>query len=420
MNSTAEISPYVDHNGNLVVERIRKDFPILNQRINDKPLVYFDNAASTQKPKVVIDSISNYYQTMNANIHRGIHTLAERATVAYEDTRISLQKFINASSSEQIIFTRGATEAINLIASTYGVQNIAQGDCILVSAMEHHSNIVPWQILAARVGAQVKIIPINDSGELILEAYQALLNEKVKLVAVNHVSNTLGTINPIETITELAHKVGAVVVIDGAQSVSHLDIDVQALDIDFFVLSSHKFYGPTGIGALYGKKHLLEQMPPYHGGGEMIKEVTYEGFSINELPYKFEAGTPNIADTVALKSAIDYINFLSKDKIRTHENHLLNYATSLLTAIDGLKIIGTAKEKVSVISFVIEGVHHQDIGILLDQKGIALRTGHHCTQPLMGRFGISGTSRASFAVYNTIEEIDIMVDALKNAIKMLR
>ncbi|TAH27772.1 MAG: cysteine desulfurase [Cytophagales bacterium] len=414
------MSPYVDHNGNLVVERIRKDFPILNQRINDKPLVYFDNAASTQKPKVVIDSISNYYQTMNANIHRGIHTLAERATVAYEDTRISLQKFINASSSEQIIFTRGATEAINLIASTYGVQNIAQGDCILVSAMEHHSNIVPWQILAARVGAQVKIIPINDSGELILEAYQALLNEKVKLVAVNHVSNTLGTINPIETITELAHKVGAVVVIDGAQSVSHLDIDVQALDIDFFVLSSHKFYGPTGIGALYGKKHLLEQMPPYHGGGEMIKEVTYEGFSINELPYKFEAGTPNIADTVALKSAIDYINFLSKDKIRTHENHLLNYATSLLTAIDGLKIIGTAKEKVSVISFVIEGVHHQDIGILLDQKGIALRTGHHCTQPLMGRFGISGTSRASFAVYNTIEEIDIMVDALKNAIKMLR
>lgn len=419
METILDTSAYISDIGKLDVSRIRADFPILREKINGKSLVYFDNAATTQKPLAVINSLVSYYQTTNANIHRGIHTLAERATAAYEDTRRTLQHFINAETPEQIIFTRGTTESINLVASTYGTEFIGSGDIILVSAMEHHSNMVPWHMLAKSKGAIVEIIPMNDAGELIMEEYESMLTERVKLVAVNHVSNTLGTINPIKEMVAMAHKVGAVVLVDGAQSASHLDLDVQDLDADFYALSSHKFYGPTGIGALYGKKTLLEAMPPYQGGGEMIGEVTYDGFTVNHLPYKFEAGTPNIADTIALKAAMDYIQVISKEKIREHENQLLQYATGLLSEIKGLRIIGTAKNKVSVASFVIEGIHHQDLGILLDQDGIAIRTGHHCTQPLMGRYGIPGTARASFAMYNTMEEIDLMMTSLKKAIKML-
>lgn len=415
-----DIESYTTPQGDLDVIKVRSDFPVLNQLVNGKPLIYLDNAATTQKPKQVIDSIVNYYQYANANIHRGIHTLAERATAEYEASRKSLSAFINSPSPEQVIFTRGTTESINLVAFTYGKSVLKPGDELLVSALEHHSNLVPWLMIAKETGAVVKIIPMNDEGELLMEDYQKLLSEKVKIVAVNHVSNSLGTINPIKQMIAMAHGIGAVVVVDGAQSVSHLDIDVQDLDADFYALSSHKFYGPTGIGALYGKRGLLENMPPYQGGGEMIKDVFYDSFTVNELPYKFEAGTPNIADTVALKAAIDYIQHISKEKIRTHENILLSHATKLLLEIDGLKIIGQAKEKVSVISFVIDGVHHQDIGILLDQEGIAVRTGHHCTQPLMQRCGIAGTSRASFAMYNTLEEIDQLQFGLKKVLKMLR
>lgn len=421
MNSLInDTAPYINPQGNLDVQKVRLDFPVLDQLVNGKPLIYLDNAATTQKPKQVIESIVKYYQYANANIHRGIHTLAERATAEYEDTRKSLSAFINSPSPEQVIFTRGTTESINLVAFTYGKSVLKPGDEILVSALEHHSNLVPWLMIAKETGAVVKVIPMNDEGELLMDAYQSLLSEKVKIVAVNHVSNSLGTINPIKHMIALAHKIGAVVVVDGAQSVSHLDIDVQDMDADFYALSSHKFYGPTGIGALYGKRMLLENMPPYQGGGEMIKDVFYDRFTVNELPYKFEAGTPNIADTVALKAAIDYINIISKEKIRAHENILLAHATKLLLEIDGLKIIGQAKEKVSVISFVIEGVHHQDIGILLDQEGIAVRTGHHCTQPLMQLCGLSGTARASFAMYNTLEEIDQLQWGLKKVLKMLR
>lgn len=402
------------------VEKIRKDFPILHQDINGKPLVYFDNAATTQKPISVIEVFNTYYSKFNANIHRGIHTLAEKATAEFESTRNIVKDFIHAKFREEIIFTGGTTESINLVASTYGRQNIKAGDEILVSAMEHHSNMVPWMMLAAEKGAKLVIIPINDQGEIILEEYQKLLSEKTKIVSVVHVSNSLGSINPIEDIIKMAHQKGAIVVIDGAQSSSHLDIDVQKLDIDFFAFSGHKVYGPTGIGVLYGKKELLEAMPPYQGGGEMIGEVTYEGFTVNELPYKFEAGTPNIADTVALKYAIEYINKLGKDNIRNHENELLSYAQNRLSEIPGIRFIGTAKNKVSILSFVIEDIHHQDIGIILDQNGIAIRTGHHCTQPLMKRFGISGTSRASFALYNTMEEVDKLAEGMKKVIKMFR
>jgi len=402
------------------IAKIRKDFPILHQEINGKPLVYFDNAATTQKPTVVINAITKYYSENNANIHRGIHTLAERATSDFEATRNSVKNFINASSRQEIIFTKGTTESINLVAATFGRQNIKKGDEILISSMEHHSNIVPWHILAKESGAIVKIIPINDNGELILEEYEKLLSPKTKLVSVVHVSNALGTINPIKKITDLAHQHGAKVLVDGAQSSSHIDIDVQALDIDFFALSGHKVYGPTGVGILYGKKSLLESMPPYQGGGEMIGEVTFEGFTVNELPYKFEAGTPNIADVIALKCALDYIQTIGKAVIREHENELLSYATNSIKNIEGIRLIGTAKEKVSILSFVTEGIHHQDLGILLDQRGIAIRTGHHCTQPLMNRFNITGTSRASFSIYNTKEEVDLFIEGVNKAVKMLR
>ncbi len=403
----------------LDVYAIRQQFPILTREVKGKQLVYFDNAATSQKPQAVIDALLNYYTNYNANVHRGIHTLAEEATMAMERTRDAAQEFINAGSREQIIFTRGTTEGINLVAYTWGRQNIKAGDEIIISSLEHHSNIVPWQILCEEQGASIKVIPVNDKGELLIDEYKKLLNLKTKLVAVNQASNALGTINPVREIIDAAHKVGAVVLIDGAQSTVHLDIDVQEMDCDFFAFSSHKMYGPTGVGVLYGKKELLETMPPFQGGGEMIKEVTFEKTTYNDLPYKYEAGTPNIADIIAFKAAIDFINGIGKHNVKKYEDELLQYATEQLKEIPRLRIIGEAKEKVSVISFIVEGLHPQDIGILLDNRGIAVRTGHHCTQPLMNCFGIPGTVRASFAMYNTKEEIDELVIGLQKAIKML-
>ncbi|MDO1445274.1 cysteine desulfurase [Rhodocytophaga aerolata] len=402
------------------VLEIRKDFPILNQTIHGKPLVYFDNAATTQKPQSVIQAISEYYQEFNANIHRGIHTLAEKATAEYEGTREMVRKFINASSTDEIIFTRGTTESINLVAATFGRQQVKAGDEVIITTMEHHSNIVPWQMLCEEKGATLKVIPINDAGEIILEEYEKLLSERTKLVAAVYVSNSLGTINPVKEIIDRAHAFGARVLIDGAQASAHLDINVQELNCDFYAFSSHKLYGPTGIGVLYGKRELLDSMPPYQGGGEMIKEVSFEKTTYNELPYKFEAGTPNIADTVAFKKALEYVNEISKPVAAEYEHELLTYATESLQEINGLRIVGTAKEKISIVSFVVEGVHHQDIGIILDTQGIAVRTGHHCTQPLMQRFGIPGTTRASFAMYNTKEEIDKLVKGLHRVVKMFR
>lgn len=403
----------------LDIQKIRADFPILDEKINGKDLVYFDNAATTQKPLPVLNALANYYGHYNANIHRGIHHLAEKATSAFEASRKTIQQFLNARYPEEIIFTYGTTDGINLVAQTYGRRFLKEGDEIIISAMEHHSNIVPWQMLCEQNGCILKVIPVNDAGELILEEYEKLLSEKTKFVSVVHVSNALGTINPVKFIIEKAHAVGAKVLIDGAQATSHLAIDVQELDTDFYVFSAHKLYGPTGMGALYGKKEILEAMPPYRGGGEMIKEVTFEKTTYNELPYKFEAGTPNIADVIAVKTAIEYINELGKENVAAYENELLAYATEQLSKIEGLKIIGQAKEKVSVISFVIDGIHPQDIGVILDQQGIAVRTGHHCTQPLMKRFGIPGTSRASFAVYNTKQEIDKLVIGIEKVKKMV-
>jgi cysteine desulfurase / selenocysteine lyase len=404
----------------LDIQKIRQDFPILSQKVHGKDLVYFDNAATTQKPQVVIDAISHYYETENANIHRGIHSLAEKATHDYEETRKAIQRFLNATHEEEIIFTRGVTEAINLVANTYGKAFVKAGDEIIISTMEHHSNIVPWQMICEQNGATLKVIPINDKGEIIFEEYVKMLSPKVKLVSVVHVSNALGTINPVKEIIAEAHKFNIPVLLDGAQSCSHFDIDVQELDCEFYVFSAHKLYGPTGIGALYGKKDILEKMPPYMSGGEMIKEVTFEKTTYNELPYKFEAGTPNIADTVALKAALDYVNTLSKAAMAAQEDLLLKYATEQLLKIEGLRMIGTADHKVSIASFVIEGVHHQDLAIILDREGVAVRTGHHCTQPLMNRFGILGTTRASFAFYNTLEEVDVFIKALHKALNMLR
>lgn len=403
----------------LDVQSIRKQFPVLNREVKGHPLVYFDNAATSQKPQSVIDALVNYYSGYNANIHRGIHTLADEATAAFEKTREAVREFIHAGSTEEIIFTRGTTEGINLVAYTWGRQNINAGDEIIISGMEHHSNIVPWQILCEEKKAVLKVIPVSDEGELMVGEFEKLLSPKTKLVSIVHVSNSLGTVNPVKQIIEAAHGAGAVVVVDGAQSTVHLDINVQELDCDFFVFSGHKLYGPTGTGVLYGKKKLLEAMPPFLGGGEMIKEVTFEKTTYNDLPYKYEAGTPNIADTIALKAALDFINYTGKQKIRDHENELLRYATEQLYLIPGLRIIGEAREKISVVSFVIDKLHPQDIGILLDNRGIAVRTGHHCTQPLMDRFCIPGTIRASFAVYNTTEEIDKLVKGLQKAIKML-
>lgn len=404
----------------LDVQNIRKQFPFLNREVKGHPLVYFDNAATSQKPESVINALVQYYSFSNANIHRGIHTVAEEATAAYESSRDAVRSYINAPVREQVLFTSGTTEGINLVAQTWGRANIKQGDEIIVSGMEHHSNIVPWYILSQEKGCTIKVVPVTENGELDMETYSSLLNEKTKLVAITHASNALGTINPVKKIAELAHKAGAVVLIDGAQSSVHLDIDVQDIDCDFFVFSSHKVYGPTGVGVLYGKLHWLQEMPVYQGGGEMIKDVGFEKITYNDLPYKFEAGTPNIADVIAFKTALEFTTETGKDLIRKHEEELLHYATNALEEIPGLKIIGKAKEKVSLISFVIDNVHPQDIGILLDNKGVAVRTGHHCAQPLMDCYRIPGTTRASFAVYNTIEEIDVLVKALHKAIKMLR
>ncbi len=403
----------------LDVHQVRKQFPVLSREVKGKPLVYFDNAATTQKPQVVIDALVDYYSSYNANIHRGIHSLAEEATAAYESTRDRVQEFINAESREQIIFTGGTTDGINLVAQTWGRQNINEGDEIIISNMEHHSNIVPWYILCEEKKAKLKVIPINEDGDLLLDEYEKLLSAKTKLVAIVHVSNALGTINPVKKIIQKAHEAGAVVLVDGAQSSVHLDVDVQDMDCDFFAFSSHKLYGPTGVGVLYGKKELLEAMPVYQGGGEMIKDVCFDKIIYNDLPYKFEAGTPNIADTIAFKAALDFTEQIGKDKIRKHENELLAYATEQLEQIEGLRIIGKAKNKISVISFVVDKVHPQDLGILLDNRGVAVRTGHHCAQPLMEWFCIPGTTRASFAMYNTTEEVDELITGLKKAIKML-
>jgi cysteine desulfurase/selenocysteine lyase len=403
----------------MVFTELRKQFPILGRTVKNKPLVYFDNAATSQKPQCVIDALSHYYSYYNANIHRGIHTLAEEATLAFEATRVAVQEFLGAASADEIIFTRGTTEAINLVAYTWARENIGTGDEVIVSEMEHHSNIVPWQIICEEKKAVLKVIPVNDNGELNMDVFRALLSNKTKMVAIVHVSNSLGTVNPVEEIISAAHKVGAKVLVDGAQSTVHLDINVQEMNCDFFAFSGHKVYGPTGVGALYGKKELLESMPVFQGGGEMIKEVTFEKTTYNDLPYKYEAGTPNIADTIALKTALDFVKGIGKDKIRAHEEELLAYATEQLQAIPGLTIIGQARNKVSLVSFVVEGVHPQDMGVLLDNMGIAVRTGHHCTQPLMKRFGIPGTVRASFALYNQKEEIDAFIIALNKTIKML-
>ena len=404
----------------LDIEKIRKQFPVLNQQVNGKPLVYLDNAATNQKPQRVIDALTKYYERDNANIHRGIHTLAERATKAYEQTRHAMQQFIRAKHVEEIIFTRGVTESINLVAASYGRAFLKEGDEVIISGLEHHSNIVPWQMICEEKKAILKVIPVTDIGEIDLGAYHKLLSAKTKIVAVNHASNSLGTINPIKEIIEAAHTYNAVVLIDGAQASAHLDIDVQDLDCDFYCISSHKMYGPTGTGILYGKKELLEKMPPYMGGGEMIKEVTFNKTTYNDLPYKFEAGTPNIADVIALNEAIQFINELGKENIAAHERELLSYTVKKLSTIPHVKLVGTAKEKVSVQSFVIEGIHHFDIGQMLDTRGIAVRTGHHCTQPLMERFGIEGTVRASFSVYNTKEEVDQLAEGVERIIKFMK
>ena len=403
----------------LDVYAIRRQFPALEREVKGKSLVYFDNAATSQKPQMVIDAMIKYYTGFNANIHRGIHTLAEEATAAFESTRDDVRDFIGAGSREEIIFTRGTTEGINLVAYSWGRQNLKEGDEVIISTMEHHSNIVPWQVICEERKAKIRVIPVSDDGELLVEEYEKLLNSRTRLVSVVHASNSLGTINPVKRIIDAAHNVGALVLIDGAQSTVHLDINVQEMDCDFFAFSAHKLYGPTGTGVLYGKKHLLEAMPVFQGGGEMIKEVTFTKTTYNDLPYKFEAGTPNIADVVAFKAALDFVKQTGKESIRKHEEELLHYATTALEQVPGLKIIGRAKKKVSVVSFVIDKIHPQDIGILLDNQGIAVRTGHHCTQPLMDRLGIPGTARASFAVYNTKEEIDKLVAGIDKVKKML-
>ena len=404
----------------LELDTIRKQFPILDQSVNGNPLIYFDNAATTQKPLAVTNEVSRYYTEDNANIHRGIHTLAERATTSYENTRKSIAQFINANEYEEIVFTKGTTDSINLVAQSLGESILKPGDEVLISCMEHHSNIVPWQMVCEKTKAVLKIIPINDQGEIIFEEFLNLLSERTKIVSMVHISNALGTINPVKEVIAAAHKFGAKVLIDGAQATPHNKIDVKSLNCDFYAFSGHKMYGPTGVGVLYGKRSLLEAMPPYQGGGEMIKSVSFTQTTYNEIPYKFEAGTPNIAGVIGLSKAINFIQNIGLEKISQYENELLLRATDQLMKIEGFQPMGTALKKASVISFNIEGVHPFDLGVLLDAKGIAIRTGHHCTQPLMERFKLEGTARASFAIYNTFEEVDQFVFALSNLIKKLR
>ncbi len=403
---------------NFDVQKIREDFPILKRKVNGHPLVYLDNAATSQKPQAVIDCIVDYYSNYNANIHRGVHTLSQEATDAYEVARKKIQKHFSIAHPEEIIFTSGTTHAINLVANGFS-SLLRKGDEVLVSAMEHHSNIVPWQMLCEKTGATLKVIPMNETGELIISDFEELLSENSKLVFINHVSNALGTINPIEEIIQKAHNVGATVLVDGAQACSHLKPNLKALDVDFYVTSAHKMCGPTGVGMLYGKKEWLEKLPPYQGGGEMIKEVSFEKTTYAGLPHKFEAGTPNIAGGIAFGVAIDYLNDLGFEEIAKYEDDLLNYATSELLKIEGLKIYGTAKKKTSVISFNLEGIHPYDVGTIVDKLGIAVRTGHHCAQPIMDFYNIPGTVRASFSFYNTKEEVDKLVEAVKKAKMML-
>lgn len=402
------------------VDKIREDFPILHQKVHGKPLVYLDNAATSQKPQSVINAVNKYYTSENSNIHRGVYYLSELATKEYENVRKLVKKFINANSTEEIIFVRSTTEAINLVATSYGKQKLNKGDEIIISAMEHHSNIVPWQMLCQEKGTVLKVIPINDDGEIIFEEFEKLLNNKTKFVSITHISNSLGTINPVKRIIKLAHQKNVPVLIDGAQAVPHQSIDIHDLDCDFYTFSGHKIFGPTGIGVLYGKKMLLEEMPPYQGGGDMIKSVTFEKTIYNNLPFKFEAGTPDIAGVIGLGAAIRYIQKIGYKNIALHENSLLKYATDKLSSIKKLRIIGTASIKASVISFDIDGIHPHDVGQLLDYEGIAVRTGHHCTQPVMDRFNVPATTRASFSFYNKLEEADKLVNGIGKVIRVFK
>lgn len=398
---------------------LKNDFPTLKRKVNGKELVYFDNGATAQKPQVVIDRINHYYQEENSNIHRGVHTLSQEATAAYEEARRKVQAYINAPLEEEVIFTKGTTDGINLVANGFTRGILKKGDEVVISAMEHHSNIVPWQMACEYSGAILKVAPINDEGELLFDEFKALLSSKTKLVAITHVSNTLGTINPVKEIVEAAHVLDIPVLLDGAQSVQHMKLDMQELNCEFYAFSGHKMFGPTGIGILYGKKEWLDKLPPYQGGGDMIKTVSFEKTIYNELPHKFEAGTPNIAGGIGLGAAVDYLNELDWDTVHTHEENLLQYATEQISQIEGIRIIGTAKNKAGVISFVHEKAHHYDMGTILDQLGVAIRTGHHCTEPLMHRCNVTGTARASFAFYNTKKEVDVFIAALKRALNML-
>jgi cysteine desulfurase / selenocysteine lyase len=417
MKATSNIAGSLGHQDFDVAE-IRKDFPILKQKVHGKPLVYFDNGATSQKPQQVIDALSRYYSAENSNIHRGVHDLSERATAAYETAREKIRAFINAPTDKEIIFVRGTTEAINLVAQSYGRSFLKTGDEIIVSAMEHHSNIVPWQILCEQVGAYLRVIPINHDGEILMDEYRRLLNERTKLVSVTHVSNALGTVVPVKEIVALAHQRGVPVLLDGAQAVPHLKVDVQDLGCDFYAFSGHKVFGPTGVGVLYGRAEMLEKMPPYQSGGDMISLVTFEKTHYNVLPYKFEAGTPNIAGGIGLGAAIDYLDGMDWQQVEAHERQLLSYATDELSKIDAVRIIGTAEEKAGVVSFVIDHVHAHDVGTILDQEGVAIRAGHHCAMPVMQRFGVPATARASFAFYNTTAEIDVMVQAIHRVLKV--
>ncbi|HEX2867156.1 MAG TPA: cysteine desulfurase [Ignavibacteriales bacterium] len=400
------------------VERVRQDFPILHRLVNGKPLVYLDNAATTQKPYSVIDTVRDYYTMTNSNVHRGVHYLSEQATLAYEDARLKIKEFLNAISACEIVFTRGATEAINLVAWTYGRTHIGEGDEVIISAMEHHANIVPWQLLCEEKKAKLRVIPITDDGELIMEEYDKLLNERTKFVSIVQISNSLGTVNPVREIIQKAHARNIPVLVDGAQGVAHVKVDVQELGCDFYVFSGHKLFGPTGIGVLYGKAELLQDMPPYQTGGDMIRSVTFEKTIFNDIPNKFEAGTPNIAGAIGLGAAIDYMKYLKMDEVAKHEKELLKYATEKIGEMDGVRLIGTAKDKASLISFVMDNVHPHDIGTILDSEGIAIRTGHHCCQPVMQRFCIPATARASFAFYNTKNEIDNLVNGIQKVARV--
>jgi len=397
------------------VAKIREDFPILHRQVNGKPLVYLDNANTTQKPQVVIDALVDYYTNYNSNIHRASHLLGELATQAYEGARVKIKDFLNAADVHEIIYVRNATEGVNLVAQTYGRKNIKAGDEIIISTMEHHANIIPWQLLCAETGAALKIIPINDDGELLLDEYARLFSDRTKFVGIVHMSNALGTINPIKQVIDMAHAHGVPVLVDAAQSAYHLPIDVQELDCDFLVFSGHKLYGPTGIGVLYGKRALLEEMPPWQGGGDMISTVTFEETTFNEIPYKFEAGTPHIEGAIGLGAAIDYLNSIGMERIATYEHEMMDYGTKALLEVPGLRMIGTAREKASVYSFVLKGIHPYDVGTVLDQEGIAIRTGQHCAHPVLQRFGVPGTVRASLGLYNTREEIDALVRGLNTA-----